>query len=214
MGLTVFEYSRGINDLLKSFISREASTIVENFNEKKIYKENMVISLSDKDIKIKHNGTVDLFPDQFYNRLFETFRPFTYEVLVDYVYNDKGNQLKKSAPSDEDASRLVRSMLEIPNEKIKSVTLKTKPFDITTIKKKTEDEVVIRLRDTEKAKSIYRLLLNELFPYVKIGVSIRKVENIYSFDVRSITPKQVNLKVDIKIDGSSGGVKVNTFTIK
>lgn len=210
MGLTVFEYARGVNDFLKNQSTYRSKKITDMFNKEGVFEHRITIRLLGDKIEISHTGGASILPDKFFDFLYEEYRPYTYEISMNY---DEDKVWSKKAPSDENCTRLLSSMLELHRETIKDITLKTNKFTIKYTSQKNKEWTTISLPAIDQAKHMFRKMLNEVFPYVRIPMNITKVENIIKYTINSLLPKRVDTRVDIKIDGSSGGVKVGSVAI-
>ncbi|HEX32914.1 MAG TPA: hypothetical protein ENG01_00695 [Candidatus Aenigmarchaeota archaeon] len=212
--VNLFDYMRGLTDILGGKLTPKAKRVLAGLTEEREYHYKLNVELKSNIINVSSSLPISLLPDTLFSFFESRVRALAYTVIVSYEWRGELKRLEKVAPIQEDPSRLLKSMLQVPMDKIEEVTIKTKKFEIQYNLKGYRETLTVKLPNPDLARSIFIEFLHLVFPYLHVPKNSLSMQADITFKVISSIPKQIHMTISTSSDNSPLGVKTAHFRVR
>ncbi len=174
------------------------NNIKEYVNSKRL---DIGLEYSNGTIKLMASHPLRIYTDAIYKILSRLYFINSTALTVDMEVGGKKKSISKRFGQEETLKEIVTDLLEIPHERVLDVIVDTDEFKLVEMQD-LNDTVSIVLKRSD-SKTLFRSLINYLFPFVSVSVEKTAKEEIM------FTRKDADLTVDltIKVDGAVLGIK-------
>jgi hypothetical protein len=158
-------------------------------------------------INMRATHPLRIFTREIYNTLLRLYMITSVNLV--FTFTEKGQQksVSKRFGPNEDLNSIISDLLDLPHEKIVSMTIDTDYFKITDMPEMEDNVSVILKRGNPK--TLFRSLINYMFPFVNIVI-----ERSASGEINiSKSENQVTVDLSLKVDDSPLGIKSRKFSV-